>query len=65
MRKLGLRHLYKHLGKEIKKLPFEITDHNKSVAVVFPVDDEFYSKSEGERLVELHTEETKRKLRKK
>lgn len=34
MRLVGLRQLYRNLGKELKDLPFLITNHNKTVAVV-------------------------------
>lgn len=34
MKQYGLRHLYKHLGEELKSLPFEITNHNRVIAVV-------------------------------
>lgn len=34
MKQYSLRYLYKHLGKALKDVPFEITDHNKVVAVV-------------------------------
>lgn len=34
MKQFGLRYLYKHLGQVLKSLPFEITNHNKVIAVV-------------------------------
>lgn len=34
MKQYGLRYLYKHLGKAMKELPFEVTNHNKVIAVV-------------------------------
>ena len=34
MKQIGLRFLYKHLGQALQNLPFEITNHNKVVAVV-------------------------------
>lgn len=34
MKQYGLRYLYKHLGQAIKDLPFEITNHNRVIAVV-------------------------------
>ena len=34
MRTVGLRQLYRNLGRELKDLPFLITNHNKTVAVV-------------------------------
>lgn len=36
MKQYGMRYLYKHLGEALKELPFEITNHNKVVAVVMP-----------------------------
>jgi hypothetical protein len=39
MKHYGLRYLYKHLGKALKKLPFVITDHNKPVAIVIKPED--------------------------
>ena len=45
MKQFGLRYLYKHLGKALKEIPFEITNHNKVIAVVA-------SKEEYEKLVE-------------
>jgi hypothetical protein len=40
MQQFGLRHLYKHLGEALKKsLPFEITNHNKVIAVVAKPED--------------------------
>lgn len=39
MKQFGLRFLYKHLGQVIKNLPFEITNHNKVVAVVVKPED--------------------------
>ncbi len=38
MKKYGLRYLYRHLGKILRKRKnFKITNHNKVVAVVKPV----------------------------
>ena len=34
MKQIPLRDLYKNLGKHLEELPFEITNHNKVVAVV-------------------------------
>jgi hypothetical protein len=34
MKQFGLRYLYKHLGEALKELPFEITFHNKLIAIV-------------------------------
>lgn len=34
MKQFGLRYLYKHLGQVIKEVPFEVTNHNRVVAVV-------------------------------
>lgn len=34
MKQFGLRYLYRNLGKSLKQIPFEITNHNKVVAVV-------------------------------
>lgn len=34
MKQFGLRYLYKHLGEALKDMPFEITNHNKVVAIV-------------------------------
>lgn len=48
MKQFGLRYLYKHLGKALKEIPFEITNHNRVIAVVSPTDNQFYSKSEAE-----------------
>lgn len=40
MKQFGLRFLYKHLGEALKKhLPFEITNHNKVIAVVAKPED--------------------------
>ncbi len=36
MKQFGLRFLYKHLGQALKELPFEITNHNRVIAVVTP-----------------------------
>jgi hypothetical protein len=41
----GLRYLYKHLGQALQNLPFEITNHNRVIAVVI-------SKEEYDRLKE-------------
>lgn len=46
MKQFGLRHLYKHLGQAIKLLPFEITNHNRVIAVVI-------SKEEYDELVRI------------
>lgn len=43
----GLRYLYKHLGKCLTNLPFEITNHNRPIAVVV-------SKEEYDKLKENH-----------
>jgi len=37
MKQIGLRYLYKHLGEALKAVPFEITNHNKVVAIVIPI----------------------------
>ena len=34
MKQFGLRYLYKHLGQALKEIPFEITNHNRVIAVV-------------------------------
>jgi hypothetical protein len=34
MKQFGLRYLYKHLGEALTQMPFEITNHNRVVAVV-------------------------------
>lgn len=34
MKQFGLRYLYKHLGQALKEVPFEITNHNRVIAVV-------------------------------
>jgi hypothetical protein len=34
MKQFGLRFLYKHLGQALKEMPFEITNHNRVIAVV-------------------------------
>ena len=39
MRAYGLRYLYRHLGKALEQMPFEITDHNKTVAVVLSTEE--------------------------
>jgi hypothetical protein len=40
MTQFGLRFLYKHLGEALKKsLPFEITNHNRVIAVVAKPED--------------------------
>lgn len=74
MKQYSLRYLYANLGKALEDLPFEITSHNKVIAIVHavdtihgtnqivgdmsiktipkPIDDEFYSKSEPEILLE-------------
>lgn len=40
MQQFGLRYLYKHLGEALKsRLPFEITNHNKVIAVVAKPED--------------------------
>ena len=42
----SLRYLYAHLGEVVKSgEPFEITDHNKVVAVVTPKKEESYDRS--------------------
>jgi hypothetical protein len=38
MQQFGLRYLYKHLGQALKQIPFEITNHNRVIAVVKPSD---------------------------
>ena len=40
MKQYGLRYLYKHLGQALKDLPFEITNHNKVIALVTAVEQE-------------------------
>jgi len=42
MRIVGLRQLYRNLGRELKNLPFVVTNHNKPVAIV--LDKEEYIK---------------------
>lgn len=51
MKQFGLRYLYKHLGQVLKKLPFEITNHNKVIAVVVRPEDvkpKVYKEAEAE-----------------
>ncbi len=36
MKQVSIRELYKHLSKHLDELPFEITNHNKVIAVVLP-----------------------------
>jgi len=39
MKQFGLRYLYKHLGQALKEIPFEITNHNRVIAVVLKPED--------------------------
>jgi len=41
MKQFGLRYLYKHLGQALKEIPFEITNHNRVIAVVTTVPEPF------------------------
>lgn len=52
MKQFGLRYLYKHLGRVIKDIPFEITNHNRVVGVVVKPEDvkpKVYKKDKDER----------------
>jgi len=42
MRTVGLRQLYRNLGRELKNLPLLITNHNKPIAVI--IEDKEYLK---------------------
>ena len=51
MKQFGLRYLYKHLGQALKEIPFEITNHNRVIAVVTPASGRiFIEKNVGEAI---------------
>ncbi len=39
MRLVGLRKLYRNLGRELEELPLTVTNHNKVVAVIMDKDE--------------------------
>jgi len=54
MNQYGLRHLYKYLGKAIKKLPFIITNHNREVAVVLPARGKIFIEGQNGIMVQVY-----------
>jgi hypothetical protein len=54
MKQFGLRFLYKHLGQALKEMPFEITNHNRVIAVVLPAKGRIFTEETKGDAVEIY-----------
>ena len=54
MKQFGLRFLYKHLGQALKEMPFEITNHNRVIAVVMKAEGRIFTEKEKGEAVEVY-----------